>query len=106
MAVKTTLFKYSVGGGQFGLDLTGQFALDLAGQLQLDLGGHIDWIFHLLCFYRFYILLDYARSSCRSVAFVKENYTKLHLATHSGTLLQKEHPILKSQILFALTAPK
>ncbi len=45
MAVKTTLFKYSVGGGQFGLDLTGQFALDLAGQLQLDLGGHIDWIF-------------------------------------------------------------
>ncbi len=48
MAVKTTLFKYSVGGGQFGLDLTGQFALDLAGQLQLDLGGHIDWIFHRL----------------------------------------------------------
>jgi hypothetical protein len=36
MAVKTTSFKYSLGGGQFEPDLPDQFAPDLDGQLRPD----------------------------------------------------------------------
>ena len=46
MAVKTTSFKYSLGGGQFAPDLPGQFAPDWGGQLRPDRGGHIERIFH------------------------------------------------------------
>jgi hypothetical protein len=46
MAVKTTSFKYSLGGGQFEPDLPGQFAPDLGGQLRPERGGHIERIFH------------------------------------------------------------
>jgi len=47
MAVKTTSFKYSLGGGQFAPDLGGQFAPDSGGQLRPDRGGHIERIFQL-----------------------------------------------------------
>jgi len=45
MAIKTTSFKYSLGGGQFEPDLPGQFAPDWGGQVRPDLGGHIERIF-------------------------------------------------------------
>ena len=45
MAVKTTSFKYSLGGGQFEPDLPGQFDPDLGGQLRPERGGHIERIF-------------------------------------------------------------
>jgi hypothetical protein len=50
MAIKTTSFKYSLGGGQFQPDLPGQFAPIWGGQLQPDLPGHIERIFHLTVF--------------------------------------------------------
>jgi hypothetical protein len=46
MAVKTTTFKNSLGGGQFEPDKGGQFAPDSHGQLRPDKGGHIERIFH------------------------------------------------------------
>ena len=45
MAIKTTSFKYSLGGGQFAPDLPGQFAPDLDGQLRAERGGHYHRIF-------------------------------------------------------------
>lgn len=46
MAVKTTCFKYNLGGGQLAPDLGGPFDTDRGGQLQPGRGGHIDRIFH------------------------------------------------------------